>query len=94
MSEADWNDAVEVYMTILFSGVIGLVLGLVLAGVFAPIHLAAGPVKNPDLPDAPVPPPEPIQPGHHHGWEAGHMSDIAKNCAKPGDGRPWCRLTA
>ena len=87
----------NLFATILFGGggAALIILALVLAPTVVP---PTGTVRYPELPDSPqcsrlsVPSPPGINPpACDDGWQADHMSDVAKNCAKPGHGRPWCR---
>ena len=88
----------NLFATILFGG--GGAALIILALVLAPTVVSpTGTVRYPELPcpNFFVPSPPNIDPptcddGHsHYGWEAGYMNDAAKDCARPGHGRPWCR---
>jgi len=50
------------------------------------LAIVAAPQYVPAADDDPDPDPE-----KEKGWEKGRMSDRAKDCQKPGLGRPWCR---
>ena len=44
---------------------------------------SVGPIDGPHTPDD-------NDDDREHGWEQMRMSDRAKDCTKPGLGRPWC----
>lgn len=88
---------------VVYSGGAALLAGILVFSMFPSAAVSSVPVRYPELPDSPrcpdlsVPPPPGIDPpacdgdDGGRGWRLGHMGDRARDCLKPGGGRPWCR---